>query len=95
MAEIEKLHEEILALNYSINDIVDFVGVAGWGAVTRSKKDDYFARIHDTWGEKKGGRVHIDMGAEGWHLMLDRGNARKFIEFVKNRLENSSAKTSP
>jgi hypothetical protein len=84
LAEIEKAYEEIRKLNWSEEDIVDFAKIAD--AVTTTRSRDFFGpRIHDTWGAKKGGRVHIDLGAAGIHLMLDRRDARRFIEFLKER----------
>ena len=38
--------------------------------------------IHETWRKKWNGRTHIDMG-HSVHLMLDKNNAPRFIEFVK------------
>ena len=40
-------------------------------------------RFHDTWGIKRGGRVHIDVVCEDIHLMLDKNSAPDFIEFLK------------
>ncbi|MFH1579162.1 MAG: hypothetical protein ABIE25_03295 [Thermoplasmatota archaeon] len=38
--------------------------------------------IHETWRRKWNGRTHIDLGVRV-HLMLDKANAPRFIEFVK------------
>jgi len=86
LAEIQEAYEELRKLNWSKEDVVDFVKIADYGAATTCKGKDFFGPdIHDTWGVKKGGRVHIDLGAAGIHLMLDRQNARRFIEFLKER----------
>jgi hypothetical protein len=71
-----------------------------YGVVTYSKSKGgewYFIRFHDTWKEKMGGRVHIDVGyvdekyINKWnvpdttHLMLDKDYAPDFIAFLKER----------
>lgn len=51
-------------------------------------KGDHFPRIHNTYGQKWGGRAHIDTGYTGEfgsvHLMLGRYAAPFFIEFIRN-----------
>jgi hypothetical protein len=71
-----------------------------YGVVTYSKSkggDYYFLRLHDTWKQKAGGRVHIDIGyvdeksVNAWkapdttHLMLDKNYAPNFVNFVKKK----------
>lgn len=71
-----------------------------YGVVTYSKSkggDCNFLRLHDTWKQKIGGRVHIDVGcidkknADQWnvidttHLMLDKGTAPDFVDFIKKK----------
>ena len=73
-----------------------------YGVVTYSKSEGgngYFLRLHDTWKQKFGGHVHIDLGyvdeesADQWnvsdttHLMLDKTNAPEFVEFIKKKRE--------
>jgi hypothetical protein len=53
--------------------------------------------LHDTWKQKVGGRVHIDIGyvdeksVDEWnvpdttHLMLDKNYAPDFVTFVKKK----------
>lgn len=40
--------------------------------------------IHDTYRKKWGGRMHIDTGYPGVHIMLDRHMAPYFIIFIRN-----------
>ena len=76
-----------------------------YGVVTYSKSkggDYYFLRFHDTWKEKFGGRVHIDIGyvdekyVGDWrtpdttHLMLDKDYAPDFVQFIKQRRSAAS-----
>jgi hypothetical protein len=71
-----------------------------YGVVTYSKSkggDFYFLRFHDTWKQKFGGRVHIDIGyvdekyLHEWnipdttHLMLDKITAPEFVDFIKKK----------
>jgi len=89
--EIEKLCSEIIELDPSTDDIEGFGRLDIYGTVTQSKSKDYFPpRVHDTWGEKSGGRVHIDLGWNGYHLMLDRTYARVFIEFIQERRKSEA-----
>ena len=71
-----------------------------YGVVTYSKskkplEDWCFIRFHDTWKQKSGGRIHIDVGyvdekyvdernvPDTTHLMLDRDPAPEFVNFIK------------
>jgi hypothetical protein len=71
-----------------------------YGVVTYSKNkggDYYFLSLHDTWKQKIGGRVHIDIGyvdekfvnelnvPDTTHLMLDKNSAPDFVNFVKKK----------
>ena len=83
---VGKALAEIEHLTPSCDEIVAYGEQAGYGTVTISKTRDYFPpRVHDTWGEKPGGRVHTAMGCDGYHLMLDKNAAWDFIEFIKMR----------
>ena len=57
------------------------------GTVTETNGEEYFQRIHDTWYQdsKQGGRVHIDLGCNGYHLMLTWETCADFINFVRER----------
>jgi len=72
-----------------------------YGVVTYSKhkrgQDFYFLHFHDSYRKKRGGRIHVDVGyvdeqyVNQWnipdttHLMLDKHEAPKFVEFIKNK----------
>jgi hypothetical protein len=71
-----------------------------YGVVTYSKYkrgDYYFLRLHDTWKQKVGGRVHIDIeyvdekSVDQWNvpdttrLMRDKNYAPNFVNFVKKK----------
>jgi len=71
-----------------------------YGVVTYSKShggENHFLRLHDTWKEKAGGRIHIDVGYvdeeyadqrdvfDTIHLMLDKSHAPDFVQFIKQR----------
>jgi hypothetical protein len=70
------------------------------GVVTYSKScggDGYFIHFHDTYQKKSGGHVHIDVGyvddvyryernvPDTTHLMLNKDNAKDFIDFIKKK----------
>ncbi len=51
--------------------------------VTDTRGKNYFGPyFHNTYQKKIGGRVHIDIGCSGYHLMLDKHRAKKFIKFI-------------
>lgn len=84
--KLEKALIEIELLDPSCEEIEEYGENAGYGVVTVTENKDYFfPHLHDTWGEKYGGRVHIDIGCGGYHLMLDKYSAEDFIEFIKNK----------
>lgn len=73
-------------LNSTCEEMKKYGKNADYDAVTFSKAEGYFApRLDDTWGLKKGGRVHIDIGCKKYHLMRDKDYAEDFIEFIKNK----------
>lgn len=85
-AEVAACAEELDALDPTSEEIIEYARTAPHGVVTRARSEDYFwPSVHDTHGKKWGGRVHIDLGAGGYHLMLDRIYARHFIEFIRER----------
>ena len=86
---VERALDEIRRLDPTCEEIVAYGQQASYGEVTFSDSKQYFPpRLHDTWGLKRGGRVHIDMGCSGYHLMLDKHGAAGFIEFIKTRRGN-------
>jgi hypothetical protein len=89
LAEIEKSSTEITELKPTCEEIEAYGENGYYGAVTYTGSAGYHKpKIHNTWGEKRGGRVHIDMGCGGYHLMLDRSFAKDFIDFIKERRQN-------
>jgi len=91
--KLEKSFKEINSLDPTCDEITEYGENAGYGVVTFSEKKGYFApKLHDTWGLKQGGRVHIDIGCDEYHLMLDKDYAEDFIVFIKNKRK---AATSP
>jgi hypothetical protein len=86
LEKLEKALEEFKYLEPGCDEIVEYAKDAGYGTVTSAKSENYFGpRLHNTWGEKAGGRVHIDIGCCGYHLMLDQISAKGFVEFIKNK----------
>ena len=84
--ELQHALEEIEELNPSSDEIQEYGENAGYGVVTYTGDEVYFPpHLHDTWGLKQGGRVHIDIGSLGTHLMLDKVFAWDFIEFIKEK----------
>ena len=78
--------EEIKGLKPTPEEIEKYAedGGGGYGTVTVTDSTGYFPpKLHNTWGEKSGGRVHIDIGSGGYHLMLDKHGANNFIEYLK------------
>jgi hypothetical protein len=54
---------------------------------------DQSPRIHDTYGQKMGGRCHIDMGFidkfdNSVHIMLGRHDAPIFIKYIRESRGN-------
>lgn len=69
-------------------EIIEYVeGEAGHGEIAYTEKDDnpLIIRLHDTYRIKFHGRLHIDIISGEFHLMLDRENASKFLDFIKNK----------
>ena len=84
---VRKQLEEIQKLNPTPAEIEKYAedGGGGYGTVTVTDSTGYFPpKLHNTWGKKWGGRVHIDMGSGGYHLMLDKHAANNFIEYLKD-----------
>jgi hypothetical protein len=95
---VEKL-EKLKSTRQEIQDYAD-LNQDAHGVVTYSKSkggDYYFLRLHDTWKQKVGGRVHIDIGyvdekfVDEWnvpdttHLMLNKNFASDSLNFVKKK----------
>ena len=86
-----RIFDEIEALKPTPEEIEEYGKIASYGAATYTDEEGYFPpRLHDTWGLKSGGRVHIDIGSGGVHLMLDKDEARDFIEFIKTERKSKN-----
>ena len=84
--ELESALREMQELEPTTEEIEEYGKTAGYGVVTYTQSTRYFPpSLHDTWGLKHGGRVHIDIGSNGTHLMLDKFSAWDFIDFIKDR----------
>jgi hypothetical protein len=89
---ILKANSEIKKLEPTCNEIADYAehlyaNNHDHGIVTLSNGNDYFQKIHDTWYSelKQGGRVNIDLGCKGYHLMLTKDTYQEFVDFVKDK----------
>jgi len=100
---VSEAFDELESLHPTIEEIQEYADSVDneYGVVTYSKhkggQETYFLRFHDTWKQKVGGRVHIDVGyvdeeyIDQWnvpdttHLMLDKRHAWDFVEFIKKR----------
>ena len=90
LEEVKKGLKEIVRLDPKPEEIVEYGKNAAHGVVTSANGLDYFGpRLHNTWGEKSGGRVHIDLGSNGVHLMLDKHFCWDFIKFIQQRRAKS------
>jgi len=87
MNQLNEALVEINELAPTRKEIVEYAKqVNYYGVVTNSKSYDYFPPIiHNTWLTKEGGRVHIDIGSDGYHLMLDKIVVWDFIDFIKKQ----------
>lgn len=78
--------DEIEVLKPTPEEIEEYGKEPCYGVVTYTDDKGYFPpRLRNTWGLKRGGRVHIDIGSGGVHLMLDKDAAQGFIEFIKTK----------
>ena len=90
---LKRALEEIKSLDPECEEIEEFAKEYEevYGVITTAKDEDYFGPcLHDTWGKKSGGRVHIDIGCCGYHLMLDIRTATDFIKFIRHKRENAA-----
>jgi hypothetical protein len=93
--QLKEALEEIETLDPTCEEIEEFAKGGGHGIVTSARSESYFGpRFHDTWGGKQGGRVHIDIGCCGYHLMLDKSVAEGFVKFIKSRREAKGSNQS-
>ena len=88
LEDVKKALERICNLNPTCDEIKEYGINAGHGVVTIAHSEDYYGpRLHNTLGTKLSGRVHIDIGCCGYHLMLDKYAAKAFILFIERRRE--------
>jgi len=93
--ELESALEEMQKLEPTTEEIEEYGKAAGYGVVTYTRSTQYFPpTLHDTWGSKKGGRVHIDIGSNGTHLMLDKFSAWAFIGFIEEKRKVASSNSA-
>ena len=86
--EMEKICEEIEKLEPTYSEISEYSEDADpYGELTFCRRDDnpLVIRFHDTWRKKWQGRLHIDIISGEFHLMLDKNNAPRFLDFIKNK----------
>ncbi|TVM00175.1 MAG: hypothetical protein CV087_15355 [Candidatus Brocadia sp. WS118] len=97
---LEKMNQSLKEINHltptckDINEYSEYLysNKKDYGVVTVSNINGIFPpKIHDTWHKKAGGRVHIDIGCCGYHLMLDKKWVKDFIEFIKNKRKSPTA----
>jgi len=82
---LESALEQIRELEPTTEEIEEYGKDWVYGVVTYTKDTGYFSpHLHNTWRKKWGGRVHIDIGSAGVHLMLDKHAAWGFINFIKD-----------
>lgn len=84
--EIKMLYEKILALKPTPDEIALYGkrNERVRGLVTITPSEGYFPpKIDNTWKKKRGGKVHIDMGSNGYHIMLTRAEGANFLAFVQ------------
>jgi hypothetical protein len=94
MERMEEWLSEIFLLNPTDDEMQSFVKYMegknwAYGVVSyNSYNGDQTPRIHDTYGQKWGGRCHIDMGFScddySAHIMLGRHDAPLFIDYIKD-----------
>lgn len=99
---VSEAYNELEKLQSTPEEIQEYADMheSGYGVVTYSKHkggDYYFLRLHNTWKQKFGGRIHIDIGfvdekyadqrdaLDTTHLMLDKDYAPDFVDFIKQR----------
>jgi hypothetical protein len=84
--KVQEAFEIIKKLVPTCEEIDEYAKLASYGVVTSCKGQYYWGpKFHNTWGLKEGGRVHIDLGCCGNHLMLNQHYAYYFIEYIKKK----------
>lgn len=94
LEKVKKALEEIERLDPTCDEIEEYGKTGGHGVVTSTYGENYFGpRLHNKWGTEYQGRVHIDLGCCGYHLMLDQRCAGGFIKFIEDKRKRSIEKT--
>lgn len=85
--ELEQALSIINSLDPTCDEIIEYGKSEHYGAASFNERNGGYwkPQLHNTWGEKRGGRVHIDIGCGGWHLMLDRYWAPDFIAWIREK----------
>ena len=92
---LEPALKEMEELEPTPEEIQEYGKDIGYGVVTYTQNMHYFPpKLHDTWGIKRGGRIHIDIGSDGVHLMLDKFSAWDFIDFIKDKRQMQNRNTN-
>ena len=85
---MKRIYEELGKLKPTYEEIEKYAEEYGdYGVVTYTKRDDnpLIIRLHDTWGMKYQGRLHIDIISGEFHLMLDKHHTPEFLAFIKEK----------
>ena len=99
---VENAYNRLLELKPTPQEIQEYADKmeGTYGVVTYSETKGgvhYFLRLHDTWKQKIGGRIHIDVGyvnekyvnqrnvPDTTHLMLDKAHAPDFVDFITKK----------
>jgi len=86
LEKVKKSLKRLEELDPSCEEIKEYAQLAGDDEITDTDSENKFGpRLHDTWCVKRGGRVHIDIGCCGYHLMLNKNNAEAFIRFIEDK----------
>lgn len=81
---LDQLLSTIRALNPTCKEILSYgEKYAGFDQITYARDETYFGpSLHNTKSLGEYGPIHIDIGCGGIHLMLTKGSAKSFIEYV-------------
>lgn len=84
--ELEQLLSVIRRLSPTCEEIRSYgIKHAGFEQVTYAGDQTYFGPyLHNTKALNEYGPIHIDLGCGGIHLMLSKGSATTFIEYLRD-----------
>lgn len=96
--EMKRIYEELVELAPPHEAIDAYVveSKCRYGELTSPKwsNNSLSIRLHDTYGIKYGGKIHIDVVSSGHHLMLNKKHAPLFLKFIKDWLKKHEYHTS-